>query len=51
MNTTSILSYIRLPAASAPNTIRFFYRYTIDCDAAPIVNDLAIGGPAVSRHH
>ena len=42
MNTTSILSYVRLPADSAPNNIRFFYRYTTDCNSPAVVNDLAI---------
>jgi hypothetical protein len=40
--TTGILTYIRLPAASAPSTIRFLYRLTIDCDSAINYYDLAI---------
>jgi gliding motility-associated-like protein len=39
---TGILTYIRLPPSSAPSTIRFLYRMTIDCDSAIYYYDLAI---------
>ena len=42
METTPVLSYVRLPPAAAPNTIRFLYRITVDCDQTPNIYDLGI---------
>ena len=42
MEVTPVLSYVRLPPSAAPNTIRFLYRITVDCDKTPNAYDLDI---------
>jgi gliding motility-associated-like protein len=42
METTPVLTYVRLPPSAAPNTIRFLYRITVDCNQTPNIYDLGI---------
>lgn len=42
MEVTPTLSYVRLPPSAAPNTIRFLYRITVDCNQTANVYDLGI---------
>jgi gliding motility-associated-like protein len=42
METTPVLTYVRLPPSAAPNTVRFLYRITVDCNQTPNIYDLDI---------